>query len=260
MRNPNIWYQFNLQWQKALIFSFLVLFVLPFTSHELKAQKKINLGSYDDKAMHYGFVIGIQRTRWSMRMSEAFTQNTDTSGIIGVQAKTSPSFSLGFLIDLSMDEEYWNFRFTPNVSFYEQRIDYLYANPDFDPENPSSYREYFRQEEAVEAAFFEFPLLFKYKSLRRGNMRVYMTGGIVPGMKVGGRRTKLDKEKLSNADVNLEITYGFGLDMYMYFFKFSPEIRFSHGLIDTSFNNGSSFSNVIDHVNTHRITVYLNFE
>jgi len=260
MRTPNLRYKLHLRGQKALIF-FTFLLSFSFASlPEAQAQKKVNLGSYDDKAMHYGFIIGIQRTRWSLRMSDEFMQNSDTTNILNVQAKTSPGFSLGFLIDLAMDEEYWNFRFTPNVTFYEQRVDYLYANPEFDPSNPANYREYQRVEEVVEAAYFEFPLMFKYKSLRRGNTRLYMIGGLVPGMKVGGRKTKLDKQRLATADVNLELTYGVGLDMYMYFFKFSPELRFSHGLLDVSYQNGSNFSSVLDRVNTHRVALYLNFE
>ncbi len=89
---------------------------------------------------------------------------------------------------------------------------------------------------------------------------MYMAAGFVPSIKVGGRRRKEDPKRLGIDDVNLEITYGIGFDLYQSFFKFAPEIRFSHGLKDMIFQNGSNFGRNIERITTHRVSIFLNFE
>lgn len=240
METANIWHRLNLCGQKsiiALIFSSLGLI-------GLHAQT-INIPRHDMQPLHYGFQIGGQMTTFKIRHSSYFMRNEDS--ITTIHPKPTPSFSLGFILDFSIYEEDWDLRITPNVSFAEQQVDF-------------GYRDGTVFTETVEAAFFEVPILLKHKSLRRGNMGVYIIGGVVPSLKVGGQKRKEDESRLGTSDYNLEVTYGIGLDMYQSFFKFAPEIRFSHGFANMIFKNGSNFGRNIERITTHRVSLFLNFE
>ena len=230
------------------------IIVLLFTfgmGNSLFGQSSFNLASYDERLLHYGFQVGVQMANFKIQKSRYFATNGDST--IAVNAQVSPGFSIGFILDAAIDEEYWNIRINPNVGFYTNNVIFHYR-PDMDDDTPDVFTE------SVETAFFQLPILLKYKSLRRGNHRVYLVGGIVPSMKIGGKKLALDKTRLATQDFNLEITYGVGLDLYMSFFKFAPEVRFSHGIGNMVNRNGSSFEKNIERMTTHRFSILLNFE
>jgi hypothetical protein len=247
MYTPHFWHQLYLHGQKIALLAFVIGLLPLFSSN---AQIGNRLPFYDDKPLHYGFQIGLHQSWFKLSPSKSFMNNSDS--ITAIAPMPNMGFSLGFIVDVPIDEEYWNFRINPNVAFYEHRVRY----------RKLSLLEgfYTWHTENVESVFFEFPMLFKHKSVRRGNTRLYLIGGGVLGAKIGGQKQKLDPQRLSTQDYNFEITYGAGLDWYMSFFKFSPEIRLTHGLTDMRFNNQSIYSRSLNRITTHRITLYLNFE
>lgn len=241
METAYFWHRLDLCGRKSIIIFLIMLWGAGLSA---RAQT-INIPNHDMEPMHYGFQIGGQMTTFKIRHSNYFMSNEDS--IISIHPKPTPSFSLGFILDFSIYEEEWDVRITPNVSFAEQQVEF-------------GYRDGTVFTETVEAAFFEVPILLKHKSLRRGNMGVYLIGGFVPSIKVGGQKRKEDESRLGTSDYNLEITYGIGLDLYQSFFKFAPEIRFSHGFANMIFKNGSNFGRNIDRITTHRVSLFLNFE
>ncbi|MGF1532885.1 MAG: outer membrane beta-barrel protein [Bernardetiaceae bacterium] len=240
MQTPYFWHRFDLcRYQITATFLFLLL------SSGYAQRTSRNMPDHDQQAMHYGFQIGGQMTNFKIRHSSFFVNNEDS--IISIHPKPTPSFSLGFILNFNIYEEEWSLRLTPNVSFFEQQVVFNYRDGTSFTEN-------------VEAAFFEVPILVKHKSLRRGNTGLYLIGGFVPSLKVGGQKRKEDPSRLGTTDYNLEITYGFGFDLYQSFFKFAPEIRFSHGFPNMLFKNGSSFGRNLERISTHRVSIFLNFE
>ncbi|WP_448520151.1 type IX secretion/gliding motility protein PorT/SprT [Rhodoflexus sp.] len=206
-----------------------------------------NLPTYDDRVLRYGFQLAIHQSRFNIRYSDFFANSSDST--TGVRPQWSPGFMLGLITSFRLGNELWNLRFVPNVSFYERNIEYQYRN---DPENLHN--------ETYENTFVELPFLLKYKSLRRGNHRMYMVGGVSANFKVAGRKERLNDLQLQTANQNLEICYGLGWDLYFEFFKFAPELRFSHGVPNLLINNGNRVSNSLSRLTTHRVTLILNFE
>jgi hypothetical protein len=242
MHTINIRNQFYLQWQKACIAAFVALFCICSNSFAQRG-KSLNLQFYDTKSIHFGFQLGAMVSKINLGTNKNF-------GADSVQAMTplnSAGFSLGFIVSLALGErERWNLRFLPNVAFYQRSVQFEYPNS-------ITTREY-------ENTFVEFPLLLKYKSVRRGNMRMYLVGGLTASFKVAGDKQKLDPNQILTIDQNIEVTYGFGLDGYLDFFKFAPELRFSHGLPNAIAFPNNRFANSIGSLTTHRVSLYLNFE
>jgi hypothetical protein len=135
---------------------------------------------------------------------------------------------------------------TPEVAFYEQRVRYQYTNETF-------------EDAIIESTMVELPFLLKYKSERRGNIRMYMIGGVKPGIEASGKKDQI-KEELEISKFNVSLEAGFGFDLYYPLFKFSPELRFSRGMVDILDNRTNDFGVPLRRVNTNTITLYLLFQ
>lgn len=205
-----------------------------------------NNPNYDDRRFSYGFMIGIHSSAFQLKYSDAFvTDAFDT--VYAVHPKWSGGFSLGFIVNLKV-EEYLDFRLTPKVSFYDNAVEYVYTDRSVD-------------EQKVESTIVEFPFLAKYKSVRRGNVRMYMIGGITPGIAATGKKSvESTADRLDIEKVNLSLEAGFGFDLYYPLFKFSPEIRFSRGLTNLLSDSETIYNQPLKSVTLNTVTVYLLFQ
>ncbi len=249
----HIWSKYNLRWVKALIFSFAILLL---SNSIAQSQKSINnkkgattfnLTQYEQKWIHYGMQLGFFSSSMRVKYSDLYANTpTEEDGLIGVYSSRSPGFTIGFVLNVGLPSILWDFRFQPNISLYERSMEYTYVNQQTEIKKS-------------EVTMLEFPLLLKYKSLRRNNHLLYMIGGISPSFRVGG---KIDDplNNLAYGDSNVEVVYGFGFHMYMQIFNFAPEIRFSHGLANIFKKNNNEFSDQLRAVYTHKVSIILNFE
>jgi hypothetical protein len=205
-----------------------------------------NNPNYDNRKLTYGFLIGIHSSIFQIQYSDMFvTPALDT--VSAVLPSWSSGFSLGFIVNYRLTE-FLDLRLTPEVAFYENKVRYQFTN---DPP----------VDESVENTIVEFPILLKYKSERRGNIRMYMVGGIKPGIEASGKKN-VDQTKptLEIKETHLNLEAGFGFDLYYPLFKFSPEIRFSRGMLNMLGNTTNEFGQPLQRVNTNTITLYLLFQ
>ena len=255
MQNTHFRYQLYLLGQKSVIIAIVLLgltasaFAQSPRKEKRTAQQSDNLPNYDNRWLHYGFLIGIHSSSYRTRYSDAYTSGTMDS-LHSVMPGNSFGFSLGLIANFRL-ADYLDLRITPEVVFYEYRIDYNYAS--------NGQASVDRQ--LLESTFVEFPLLFKYKSVRRGNNRVYLVGGVEMGIEATGKKNREDEEtRLPIKGSNLSLQLGFGLDSYFPLFKFAPEIRFSRGLTNVLGEKQNRYSEPLDRVVTNTVTLYLLFE
>jgi hypothetical protein len=245
MQIINVWSKFNLRRSKIA----LVILLLLVCAGRSFSQRNVamNNPNYDDRFLSYGFLIGIHTTTYQLKYSDRFVSR-DLDSLYSISPSWSPGFSLGFIVNLRISE-FLDLRLLPKVAFYEHRLEYFRLDaPKID--------------ELVETTVVEFPLLLKYKSERRGNFRMYMVGGVKPGIEASGKNDidEISKENLNIKSFNLSLDFGFGVDMYYPLFKFSPEIRFSKGITNMLGNENNELSAGINSLNTNTITLYLLFQ
>ncbi|MEL6533847.1 MAG: porin family protein [Bacteroidota bacterium] len=208
---------------------------------------QINLPDYDNRVLHFGFTLGAHQSSYRLTYNDDYVAEwLDT--LHSIQVTQQFGFSIGFLANFHI-LQYLDLRPMFKVSFYEYELQYNFLN-----DQPTVPRR-------VEAAYVELPLTVKYRSLRRKNFGMYLVGGITPGIQVGGRPDDdQDPTILHTHDENLSLEYGLGLDIYYPLFKFSPEIRVSHGIRNQVKPDISVWSNGIDRLVTHSVSLYLNFQ
>lgn len=246
MQAVNVWNKFIIHGHK-IILACLLLGLLPTDAISQRYKwARENNPNYDERKISYGFMIGLHTSAYQIKYSDQFvTQTYDT--VHSVMTPYSPGFSLGFLVNLRL-YDVLDLRLMPKAGFYNHIVEYDYTDGT-------------TQEQLVETTMFETPLLLKYKSLRRGNVRMYMVGGFTPGIEVSGKNdVQSTTANLSVKKGNLSIDAGFGFDFYFPLFKFSQEIRFSKGMVDLLGSDPSVYRDPIKRINTNTISVYFIFQ
>nr|WP_310587290.1 outer membrane beta-barrel protein [Fibrella aquatilis] len=206
---------------------------------------------YDFKPIHFGFYFGLPTTRYGLTYAPAFATATPTDPNPVVRI-TSPNnmglLRVGFLVNAFLDDNF-DLRTNPGISIISRSINYTFADGT-------------EKANLVESAWVELPLLLKYKSARRVNSRMYLIGGASLGIETNRKRREDTSQGLPNtASTDLSLEYGVGFEQFLEYFKFAPELRFSHSLVN-AFKPGASTPAAanIQRLTTHTITLYLNFE
>jgi hypothetical protein len=244
MQDTNILYKFHIHRLKIILTLCLIATVVVCEAQRPTRWVQRNNPNYDDKKLTYGFLIALHTANYQVNYADQFiTQQFDT--VHSVNPMWTSGFSLGFIVNFRINDQV-DLLLTPQVAFYEQKVRYQYTDDTF-------------TDATVESTMIETPLLLKYKSERRGNIRMYMIGGVKPAFEASGKKEQT-KEELELKGTHLSIEAGFGFDLYYPLFKFSPEIRFSRGLIDILGNTKNEFGQPLTRVSTNTITVYFLFQ
>jgi Outer membrane protein beta-barrel domain len=244
MRSSHFWHLFDLRWQKIIIFA-----VFLFQSYQSQAQgisyKPKHQEGYENKLVHYGFLFALPVTRFKFTHNDSFVSNNDTTNLI-----TSPAtagFRMGFVANLYLNERF-DLRTTLSVSLYDRAIEY-------------KFRRGGTRRELREATWIELPILLKYKSQRRMNSRMYMLGGFTAGTETNvRRRSQPGAERLNTKSYDITLDYGVGFEKFLAYTKFSPELRFSHGLVNLYQTGDTPTSPSLRRLTTHTVTLYIMFE
>ncbi len=246
----------------------LVIFLASNTSFAQGLFGLTSTAGSDNKTISYGFFLAGHNAAYQIKYSEQFFDPTNTANnqVYSIYPKFSPGFALGFIGILRLHDQV-NLLLTPKIAFYEYRADINYYAPVTEnvPGNDNSTTANtlgYRTEEVVtEATMVEIPLLFKYRSQRFNNTRMYFIGGASYQFRTKGQdEANLDPIVTTGRDIAVEA--GMGFEIYFKYFKFAPEIRFSHGLNNIYYaeKTPAEIRDVISSIRRKGITIYLNFQ
>lgn len=173
----------------------------------------VNLENFDKPRTHWGYFLGFNSYDFKFDYTLAGKD---------VLVDKSTGFNVGLVGNLRLTE-YFDLRFEPGLYYTQRNLNF----PDFESEWDAT-RE-------VKSTYIHFPLLLKYSALRTGNVRPYLVGGISKSMNLSSNFKATDDNsaarfRMEKWTTNWEI--GFGLDLYLEYFKFSPSIRGVFGLND----------------------------
>jgi len=218
-------------------------------SQNLFAQRynvPLNLPNYDNKPIHFGFLIGLNTLDFKLTP----VSNVEDELFV-IQSQNQKGFNLGVVSNTRLGNNL-DFRFIPTLSLAERRIFYtLNDNTVLTDENKK-----------IESTFIEFPVSIKYKSSRYNNGRAYIMTGLKYSLDLASQRN-IDDEgleivKIKKDDFLYEI--GLGLDFYLPYFKFSPELKANFGLTNLVVNDGSIYSRSIKGMKTRGFSISFTFE
>lgn len=247
----------KLRTQEPTTYQLKTFFVLALllTSLASFGQRKVRYqDNYDAKNLHFGFLIGVGQTNYGIKTNRTFLQPVNTK-LDGIVSPPSYFLRLGGLMNVKLNDHF-DFRILPTVSIYSRSLilsDTLRATTDL-----VSQRD---------KAWLELPIALKYKSERRGNIRMYMFGGFRYGKETNvinfiSRVNTPNIIETKASDFSVE--YGIGLEAFLRYFKLTPELHFSHGLANslrpTVSNNTLNTNQLVERMNTHTVTLVFMFE
>ena len=235
--------------KKIKYFIILLLFIGAFKSYGQNRKKPQNLINYDFKKLHFGFTLGINELDFNLnKNSNTITNDT----LITLLSNSQKGFNLGIVSNLRIGK-FTDLRFIPTLVFGERHLSYGFI----DSNGLSDKRI-----KKIESTLIDFPIYIKYKSARYNNFRTYVIGGIKYSLDVASQ-DKINDEgqeivKLKKNDLMGEI--GCGFDFYLEYFKFSPQIKLSYGIINILSEDGTVYSQSINHLSTNGWMFSFTFE
>ena len=202
-----------------------------------------HLERYDDKTIHYGFFFAMPVTRFSVTYSPAFLTADSARRIY---SPNKPAFRVGFVVNTFLDNRF-DLRLTPSYRSLAGR-------------STMTIRGAPQKSKAVNrpGLIFLCCLNINPKGWNRGDVpdRGWRMG-IESNVRKQGHVGAI---KLNTRATDFAVEYGVGFEQFFQFFKFAPELRFSHGLVNL-YNPGTNASSVgISRLTSHTVTLYLNFE
>ena len=173
----------------------------------------INLENFQKQRVYYGYFLGFNSYDFKIDYKNVGPD---------IQTKKSTGFNVGIVGDLKL-HEYFNLRFEPGLYYTKRDLNF----PNF-----TNQADYLRE---VSSTYIHFPLLLKFSSLRTGNVRPYLLGGVSATLNLSSNSKSIDdnyeqKFRVKAWTTNYEL--GFGIDLFSEYFIFSPSIRGVFGLSD----------------------------
>jgi hypothetical protein len=209
----------------------------------------INQADYEHKVMHYGFFLAYHNSHYNITHSAQFVTTKDS--LLAINPANTSGFGIGIVANYRFSRLF-SLRLLPTFSFYGKNVDYVINDPITNKITTIS--------ETREATNVEIPLLLKFQSERRDNVRMYLVAGLKASIEANTKKKEGGNEHLNLSNTDLAVEYGAGFDLFYEFVKFSPEIRFSHGLLNLLDPSGNKYSRGIQNLSSHTVSLYLHFE
>ncbi|MCH2213952.1 MAG: PorT family protein [Flavobacteriales bacterium] len=232
----------------------ILVFVLILVGGAVLAQKGYrpkNLGGFDKKKYHFGFLLGFNSADVYIDRKAA-TQFQDS--LLAVNSRNAPGFNLGIITSLNLTKNV-SVRFLPTLSFEDRVLEYdFYANAD----STTSF------EKRIEFTYIDFPINFKFRTDRLNNVAPYVLFG-------GRFRLNLQSEKEVKNAIAEEIIvkaeredfmmeFGGGMDFFLPYFKFGIELKMGVGIPNILVPEDTQFSAPLQGLRSRTFMVSFTFE
>lgn len=176
-----------------------------------------NLRSFDERPLHFGFLIGFNAM--DFRVYNSGSAINDAGDVMYADVlDLTPGLNIGIVSSYKLANNL-NLRFLPGISFGQRNLSYIVYDKD------GNFIE--RKEPLkIKSTFLEFPLMLKYNAFRMHNAKPYLVGGF--NTRYDLAKNKQDRLLLNSLDGYLE--FGAGFDFYLTYFRLSVEAKASIGL------------------------------
>jgi len=192
-----------------------------------------NMPTYDQRPWHPGFIIGFNSSDFVIKFTQPFSVNDSLSQIT---SSSSSGIDLGIVTDFRLGDNF-DLRFVPTLAFASRTLNYTFFH--------DNTQVTYVINKTVQSTYADLPIDLKFKSVRIGNYRLYVLGGIKDAIDFASQSDVITSSnlaivKLNRNDFGYEL--GVGIDLYLEFFKFSFEIKAFHGLDNLLVHDATPYS------------------
>ncbi len=201
----------------------------------------VNMENFQKQRLHWGYFLGFNMYDFKIDYKEDAPE---------IQIESPLSFNVGLVGNLRL-HEYLDLRLEPGLYYTQRNLTF----PGL--ENP---RDRLRE---VKSTYIHIPLLLKFSSLRVGNLRPYLTGGFSASYNLSSNFNSQEdnyEQRFRMEQMTYNYELGFGVDIFMEWFIFSPSIRGVFGLQNELIPDNNPNSPWTGNVETMRTrAIFVNF-
>ena len=209
--------------------------------------KSYNYNSFKNKTHYFGLTIGYNQSGFKIEHSRRFLENPNYRWNEGI---SNPGLTLSMITNFKLGD-YFDFRVLPSISLSYRTLAYQAIGSSIE------------QKERIESVFGELPLLVRFTSAPYKDRRVFLLGGVKYSYDFSSNSRSDKKQfnivRISPHDFQLEV--GIGMQFYLPYFIFSPELKFSHGINNILIYDATlPESTVIEKLFSKCLTISFHFE
>ena len=204
----------------------LFLFIIESSNAQLFKKEKVTYdanqgrGSTDNNRLRWGYFLGINSYDFN------FDYNENKRDVF---VKKSPGFSVGLIGNVRINN-FIDIRLEPGLLITTREL--YYSQEWFLGEPDTKASDLVRE---VKSTYIHIPLLIKVSTKRVNNFKPFIVGGFSTALNLSSNEG--NPEDNSNGEFRTtknSVFYeiGFGIDFYLYNFKFTPTIRGLFGIND----------------------------
>lgn len=205
------------------------------------SKRSVNYEAYSQKNYYFGISLGFNSSRYQIFHSKDFIGHPDIALALGAPG---PGFNVHGIVNYKFGE-YFDFRVLPGFTFATRYLDFNGNN-----------------RKTVESIFVETPFHIRYKSAPYKDKRAFVIAGINYAYDVASNsETRQAEEFIKISPHDFQVEVGFGMQFFLPYFIFSPEIKFSRGITNTLlFNKQIVESSVMEKLTSQVFTISFHFE
>lgn len=210
------WQQFtprqNRTMKKLVVLLFLLIASQSSFAQLFNKEKIKNIENFDKQFLTWGYFLGLNSYDFN------FDYNEDKKDIL---VETSLGFSVGLIGDMRIND-YFNIRLEPGLFVSKRNLMYdesYFEGIDFN--NSDLLRE-------VNSTYIHVPILIKASTKRINNFKPFIVGGFSTSLNLSSNEKNIDDNDNGEFRTKTNVYFyelGFGIDFYLYWFKFTPSIR-----------------------------------
>jgi hypothetical protein len=234
--------------KKILFLALLLFYALPGSAQFFGKEGVVNNPNFDMQRFSWGYFLGFNTYDFDVdyknyKASPATGKDFSVDRTIG--------FNVGLVGNMRLSE-HLDLRLEPGVSF--NRINFQFTKAD-----SKTFRE-------INSTFVHIPLLLKFSTTRINNYKPFVVGGVSTSINLSSNENNPDDNddgqfRMTTNNYYYEI--GFGIDLYLYYFKFTPSIRGIFAINDEFVrddNPNNFYSGNVDKMSSRGVFVNFTFQ
>lgn len=213
-------------------------------------KKVINNENFDKPQLSWGYYLGMNNYDYN------FDYISDTYDI---QTEKSFGFNVGLIGNFRISD-FFDIRFEPGLVMSNRN---LVFNPAQFGETEFNQNLHLRE---IKSTYIHFPILLKISSKRVNNFKPFLLAGVSTALNLSSKENNVDDNSLGQFRTKKNVFFyelGFGIDLYLEWFKFSPSIRGVFALSDEHVDDNdplSPWTSNIDFMKTSGILINFTFQ
>lgn len=233
---------------RKLFFVLSLVFLCQIANAQLFTKEKIkNQENIDKMKYSWGYFLGFN----SYDFNFDYNQNR-----ADIQVQKTLGFNVGLIGNMRIND-YLDLRLEPGLIITQR--DLMYDESYFNGIGFNS-SDLIRE---VRSTYIHFPLLIKFSTKRFNNIRPFVVGGFSAALNLSSNEENPDDNSVGQFRTKRGMLFyelGIGIDLYLFYFKFTPSIRGVFALNDELFRDNDPNSPWTGNVSTMKTRgLFINF-